>query len=53
MRFLAATSMVSSCLAALLVADGLWMGEMVVPVTEAILAVVQHVGSIFDVGLLV
>ena len=29
------------------------MGEAVVPVAEAVLAVMQHVGSIYDMGLLV
>ena len=53
MSFLAVASMVSSCLAAPLVAGSLWMRETVVPVAETVLAVMQHVGSIYDMRLLV
>ena len=53
MRFLATPLLVNSCLAAPLAADSLWMGETVVPVTEAILTNVQHFGPVNDVGLLV
>ena len=53
MSFLAVASVVSSCLATPLVADGLWMRETVVPVAEAILAIMQHVDPIYDVVLLV
>ena len=42
-----------SCLAALLVASGLWVCEPVVPVVETILTIMQHVGSIYDVRPLV
>ena len=42
-----------SCLAASLVASVLWVCEPVVPVVVTILTIVQHVGSIYDVRLLV
>ena len=42
-----------SCLAASLVASGLWVCEPVVPVVKTILTIMQHVGSIYDVGPLV
>ena len=42
-----------SCLPASLVASVLWVCEPVVPVGETILTIVQHVGSIYDVRLLV
>ena len=40
-------------LATPLVADSLWVGETVVPMAEAMLTDVQHVVSVYDVGLLV
>ena len=46
-------SLVSSCLAAPLVAGSLWMGEPVVTVVKKVNTDVQHGGPIYDMVLLV